>query len=1656
MLFCDYLAVVEGSPPRVSKRQPTEDRKSLPFPIGVCAFAVSSGTPRHRPREHTAALTMTDGSRVYVASLTVYARRGNSWDTRALCALSRRPLLRQLLAALRALHTAWCHGPEAASRAARTLLMLPVPLPGVVLQTRLGGLPLQLSAARVGSPPTLGVSLHDFVRRVGVEVAIGAAEVLVSELRLAMISRNEHALGVCAEALLATLYPLEWAHTYIPLLPREWRACVEAPCPFLIGVVAGGGRGAADGMGGAVDGDGAGAATDTDDGEGDDVCSILPPDVCVLDLDAGTLHVPADEPLERLPPLERGVLSEELHAWQAARAPPAARASRSAAPCDSHEGIGAHDCDGVGDHVESRSSSEDEEPLGEMADGTGVDAAAQRAWLATWRLVLSGYTSHLIDSGADVDATRLLDTVPLQRRPFLRQLLASAAFHRHLERVAMGEIVDELSGGSASATPPPPLAVLSLPDGLCTEAADAATEAADAATEAAEAATEFRREPSALHRASLVSLLEWEAVASADEPSSSTGTGTGTGTTDAVGTETSICTQPSHEALLMATAAAAAASMSSVPLQLMHAAELVRVGLPTEALSFLEATQQRVRRLQRASSSSSSLSASPRSDPRVARSGRMLATSNATTPVSERERARHPMALGGGSPAVDALGSSERLLDAAGLAARGERLALRAVVRSALSQLDARHLAELATLRSPSSSRLVRRGFSSSSRQAAGQRSGLAETTDVETTDATDVADVAANLTLADAAHSELAEPGAAAATIRAEATQSTWRDKLGQTLRAAATAAAVRQAGMLPPVPHAPQAQSPRPSSGLSPQRQPLLAVWARAYLDEQAAAEAACTSDSAEAAAEADRFGAALDDDDHDGGGDGIVRNMRSFGGGDCGALFARQDSTSVADGPPQGWGLAIPWPWSIGSDTTGRRQHIAVEPVQLFSQLHARAAENAPASTLDAGGYAANQAPPELAAARCITWTDFETFGGELLQVSGVPELPKLWSCLMAAQKRTFDAAVPPRPTTASETPDSAMVLSPQPPEPSIPPDDATLRLSIFESWHSVLCGTLHPSTSWRRRLGLEAREMLLKRTHRPAVRNEPLGVPGILALTSERLLFGSLRFQTAASLPALRSVRKAEGLLGEALLHLGIEGPKAAPLLLRFGRGRSARAQRDAWLDSIELMRRAYAHAYALASDSPVTCAGHCVACAAALPDEVDATPLLQLLSAQPPRSTARGPCALESDSRQWQLLRLTGDTGMMPSLRVSCIAAAGSGLAVATLGAELILYRVRISRHGGDASTPPCISTPPPSPVTPGQRSDRHLPPGISLCGDIAAPALDDDGCPRPNIGTAADEPDTHCAVSPLQPPTPPSTPMAARAATGPQVIATELSRARCTQPATTLAFAAAVGCSARLVSLAAEVRVWSSRLHSFSELSLPEAHRHTHIAVATQRDGGSVLAAASECATNLFSPRAIRVFRLSGPRGNTPLAARSLLLPTPILAIAFCGERYLCVAHPNEYVLLSLISGGVRELFSFVPDHGAPFLRRLSPAEVVLVQPPPRSGERHLGLFLDHNGNVARRSTAYWRQPPLTCLARGRTHVTLLSNAIEVEHPSREPRQQSLPFPDARCADDGGDLMLFANCDAVYALLPPRSSDASLDRGDSGEIQFDAEADPDV
>jgi len=351
--YISLIGVDAQRRPRVLCRWPQVDRSYLPHPPGIAAFALAAGAWVAAPRgeappeelELTAALTLEDGTRIHAASLTFFEQEeGGAWTPCSLCLLSHVPLLEQLLSALRTLRAATLRGAAEARLVARALLRLPMPLPGVELRIRLGA-PTRwtthvLRATPTGAPPILGISLYAFVHRVGVEVAITAVEVLLSELRLAVVSASDRWLGEAAEAVLALLRPLEWPHTYIPLLPSAWHQYLEAPCPFLIGLLREGAvarpsarartsgagereeekegeEGEEEGEEGEEEGEeeeeakgeaagarearavaGALAADAEDEGEN---ASAIPEDVCVLNLDLGTLQVPPLEPLERFP-----------------------------------------------------------------------------------------------------------------------------------------------------------------------------------------------------------------------------------------------------------------------------------------------------------------------------------------------------------------------------------------------------------------------------------------------------------------------------------------------------------------------------------------------------------------------------------------------------------------------------------------------------------------------------------------------------------------------------------------------------------------------------------------------------------------------------------------------------------------------------------------------------------------------------------------------------------------------------------------------------------------------------------------------------------------------------------------------------------------------------------------------------------------------------------------------------------------------------------------------------------------------------------------------------------------------------------------------------------------------------------------------------------
>ena len=110
--------------------------------------------------------------------------------------------------------------------------------------------------------------------------------------------------------------------------------------------------------------------------------------------------------------------------------------------------------------------------------------------------------------------------------------------------------------------------------------------------------------------------------------------------------------------------------------------------------------------------------------------------------------------------------------------------------------------------------------------------------------------------------------------------------------------------------------------------------------------------------------------------------------------------------------------------------------------------------------------------------------------------------------------------------------------------------------------------------------------------------------------------------------------------------------------------------------------------------------------------------------------------------------------------------------------------------------------------------------------------------------------------------------------------------------------------------------------------------------------------------------------------------------------------------------------------------------------------PSASAGERQLGVIIGTHGNAAAHSNVHWRSPPLACLSRLPFLVVMLPHTLEVHQLGRERAGagatasrsrllQSLPFPHALCAADGGDILYFSSAESVYALLPPPVSPAS-------------------
>ena len=73
-------------------------------------------------------------------------------------------------------------------------------------------------------------------RVLGVENIVTVWEALALERQVLLVSSSVSLLAIVGEAFLSLLFPLQWSHVYIPLLPQIATTILSAPVPYFCGV----------------------------------------------------------------------------------------------------------------------------------------------------------------------------------------------------------------------------------------------------------------------------------------------------------------------------------------------------------------------------------------------------------------------------------------------------------------------------------------------------------------------------------------------------------------------------------------------------------------------------------------------------------------------------------------------------------------------------------------------------------------------------------------------------------------------------------------------------------------------------------------------------------------------------------------------------------------------------------------------------------------------------------------------------------------------------------------------------------------------------------------------------------------------------------------------------------------------------------------------------------------------------------------------------------------------------------------------------------------------------------------------------------------------------------------------------------------------------
>ena len=247
--------------PAILRCIPPKAREELPPQLGVCCLptGIQRKPYHHRSlnkyyEQYNIILTDSTGRKTYGYCCTFYdvcaepGEGGPAEDdfayTKCLCLISKDPLYDTFEALVRVAHRC-CFAQRSVLGcdygALRDLVLRVNSLrrePGgtVHLLMPIAGRPVHLEFER---PPEGSPRAFQYRELLGVgpKVLSCLFFALLLERKVILRSASRAKLSGCSEALCELLYPLNWQHIYIPIVPEQLTEYLEAPTPYLMGVL---------------------------------------------------------------------------------------------------------------------------------------------------------------------------------------------------------------------------------------------------------------------------------------------------------------------------------------------------------------------------------------------------------------------------------------------------------------------------------------------------------------------------------------------------------------------------------------------------------------------------------------------------------------------------------------------------------------------------------------------------------------------------------------------------------------------------------------------------------------------------------------------------------------------------------------------------------------------------------------------------------------------------------------------------------------------------------------------------------------------------------------------------------------------------------------------------------------------------------------------------------------------------------------------------------------------------------------------------------------------------------------------------------------------------------------------------------------------------